>query len=225
MIAAPLRPRRATRRLAGSAATAALAAWLFLAGCGTPGSGTAGRQTRQISGIRAVELTGNGLLSIEQTGVESLTVETDDNLLDHVSSDVVDGTLVLEVDGIINPTDAITYELTVADLEGITLTGSGNVEVTDLDADRLDISISGSGTITVAGTTAAQAVDIGGSGQYQAQELSSTTATVDISGSGTATVNVSDRLDIDIAGSGTVAYHGDPVVDQHVSGAGHVTHG
>ena len=225
MSAALLRPRRATRRFAVPAVTAALAAWLFLAGCGTPGSGTAGRETRQVSGIRAVQLTGDAVLSIEQTGVESLTVETDDNLLDHVSSDVVDGTLVLEVDGIIDPTDSIAYEMTVADLESITLTGSGIVEVKDLEADRLDVSISGSGTVTVAGTTAAQAADIGGSGRYNARELSSTTATVDISGSGTATVSVRDRLNVDIAGSGAVTYHGDPVVVQHVSGAGHVAHG
>jgi hypothetical protein len=213
------------RHLPWTAATAALILATLVTGCGTEGSATIGRESRDISGVRAVELTGDAQLSIVQTGVESLTVETDDNLLDHISSDVVNGTLVLEVDGIIDPTDGIAYELTVVDLEQLTLSGSGTVEMTTLSADRLDVSISGSGTVTATGSATSQAVDIGGSGRYDASELTSITASVDISGSGTAAVRVRDRLDVDVAGSGAVTYDGDPAVNQHVSGAGSVTQG
>jgi len=196
-----------------------------LTGCGIEGSATIGREARTISGVRAVELTGDAQLSIVQTGAESLTVVTDDNLLDHISSDVVNGTLVLEVDGMIDPSDGIAYELTVADLEKVTVTGSGSVDMTDLATPRLDVSISGSGTVSAAGSATSQAVDIGGSGHYDGSELTSTTATVDISGSGTATVHVRDLLDVDVAGSGAVTYHGEPTVNQHASGAGHVAKG
>ena len=221
-----LRAHPAARaRLVGATAVMAVAACLLLPGCGRRGSGTIGEETRDISGITAVEITGNGHLTIAQTGIESLSIETDDNLLDRVSTDVVDGSLVLEPHGIINPTDGIAYTLTVATLEAITVTGSGTVEVTGLDAQRLDVEISGSGLVTVAGTTTQQHIDIGGAGQYHGRDLRSATTTIDIGGSGTATVSVRHQLDVEIDGSGVVTYYGDPAVEQHVEGAGRVQRG
>ena len=218
-------PRAGRARLVGVAAVTGVAACLLLPGCGRRGSGTIGQETRDISGITAVEVTGDGHLSIEQTGVESLSIETDDNLLDRVSTDVVDGTLVLEPRGIINPTNGIAYRLTVATLEAITVTGSGTVEVTGLDAQRLDVEISGSGLVTVAGTTTQQHIDIGGGGLFYGRDLHSATTTIDIGGNGTATVTARRQLDVKIDGNGVVTYYGDPTVDEHVDGAGHVRRG
>ena len=48
---------------------------------GSPGSGTAARESREVSGIEGGPADRGRRLSIEQTGVESLTVGTDENLL------------------------------------------------------------------------------------------------------------------------------------------------
>jgi hypothetical protein len=206
-----------------TAAAFALLVPLVFAACERGGSGSLGRETRNVSGVRSVELTGAGELIIEQTGEEVLTVETDDNLLPNVSSDIVDGVLKLEVKGAIAPTKGIKYTLNVADLDGITITGSGTVAATALAIDSLDVSISGSGTVTVAGTSTSQTIDIAGAGQYRASELANATAKVSISGSGSADVQVHDRLEVNIAGSGSVTYLGTPIIDQEVSGSGTLT--
>ena len=107
------------------------------------------------------------------------------------------------------------------DLTGLTLSGSGNIRVSNLSTPRLTNKISGSGTITASGTADDQDLDISGSGRYQADQLASKTVNAGISGSGTASVLVSDALDVRISGSGTLAYTGDPTrVTQDVSGSG-----
>ena len=68
-----MRWRRALALLAvGSVVTACSA---------TAGSGQLATQSRQVSGVTSVELTGAGELSIDQTGTESLTVSAEDKSL------------------------------------------------------------------------------------------------------------------------------------------------
>ena len=198
---------------------------LLLTGCGSSGSGRVETATRQISGVTAVQLTGAGELTIEQTGSESLTIEADADVLPKLTSDVVDGTLVLGTRGSISSSRPIKYSLTVASLDGIEVTGSGTVRMSSVETDHLAVSISGSGDIDLAGRAESQVVKISGSGRYQAGDLESTTAEVHISGSGAAVVQVQDTLDVTVAGSGSVTYLGHPTVTQDVSGSGQVTQG
>jgi Putative auto-transporter adhesin, head GIN domain len=182
-------------------------------------------EPREVNGITKVDLAGSGEVLIEQTGTESLTIEAGKNVMPHLTSDVSDGTLTLGVKPrtLIMPGEPITYRLTVQNLTAITVSGSGSVSAPKLTTDTLTCSISGSGTVTVAGNTDRQQVAISGSGSYDARSLTGKTASVVISGSGDAEVAVTDSLDVQISGSGSVRYHGDPTVSSDVSGSGSVT--
>jgi hypothetical protein len=185
------------------AALALLTVVLLLAACSvTQGSGQLATESRQVSGFTEVELTGFGELTIEQTGTESLTISAEDNLLPRLTSEVSGDTLVLgeEPNTTIRTTKPITYSLTVKDLTGL--------------------AISGSGTITVNGTAVDQDLEISGSGRYQAEQLTSKTVKAQISGSGTANVLATDMLDVKISGSGSLTYTGNPQVTQEISGSG-----
>jgi Putative auto-transporter adhesin, head GIN domain len=207
----------------------ALLAVVLLAGCSvTRGSGQLSSESRQVNGFSKVELTGAGELSIEQTGTESLTISAEANLLPMLTSNVSGDTLVLgtQTNAKIVPTKPITYTLTVKDLNGLAVSGSGNVTVTKLATTAFNTSISGSGTITVNGTAVDQNLEITGSGRYQAEELTSESAKINISGSGVASVRVTDELDVHISGSGTLTYTGDPKeVTQEISGSGKLIKG
>ena len=78
---------------------------------GTVGSGTAKTETRNASGFTSVTFSGIGTLNIKQTGVESLTVSADDNVLPLLTSTVSNGTLTLGVETghSINPAKPIVY--------------------------------------------------------------------------------------------------------------------
>ena len=204
-------------------ALALLAVMLLVAACSvTKGSGQVVTETREVSGFSRVKLSGSGELTIQKTGAESLSISAEDNLLPRLTSDVSGDTLILgtKSNTSILPTKPITYSLTVKDLTGIAVSGSGSVRVSNLMTNSLATKISGSGTITASGTVNDQDVDISGSGRYQAEQMTSKAVKAQISGSGTASVLASDLLDVKISGIGTLIYSGNSPVTQEISGSG-----
>ena len=200
-----------------------LAVVLLLAACSvTRGSGQLATESREVSGFSKVELSGSGELTIQKTGTESLSISAEDNLLPRLTSEVSNDTLVLgtKPNATILPERPITYSVTVKDLTGVAVSGSGSTRIPDLATPGLNINISGSGTITVNGTVNDQDLEISGSGRYEAAQLTSKTVKADISGSGTADVLATDVLDVKISGSGTLTYTGNPQVQQEISGSG-----
>lgn len=196
---------------------------ILLTGCpATRGSGQLATETRQVSGFTKVELTGAGELTIELTGTESLTISAEDNLLPELTSEVAGDTLVLgeKPNTRVVTTKPITYSLTMKDLTGLAVSGSGSINVPKLTAAALSTKISGSGTITVNGTVNDQDLAISGSGRYQAEQLTSESVKADISGSGNANVLATEELDVKINGSGSLTYSGNPQVTQEISGSG-----
>jgi len=206
------------------------------------GSGDLITETRQVSNFDRIELRGSGEIIVTQDGSESLSIETDDNVMEHVSAEVVGGTLQIgfkEGVNLITPS-RLVFSVGVDDLTGLAISGSGDVEADMLEADRLDAivsgsgevqirdlrvgevnaEISGSGEIGLAGEAGSQDVTISGSGKYLAGDLCSARVKVSVSGSGDATVCATERLDSDISGSGSVDYYGQPSINSSDSGSG-----
>jgi hypothetical protein len=113
--------------------------------------------------------------------------------------------------------------VTVVILEGVSVSGSGNVVAEGVDSPELSVDISGSGRVSPAGATDELSVATSGSGQYCGDYLVVAAATVEVSGSGTAVVNAADTLDFDISGSGRVEYIGSPTVTESISGSGDIS--
>ena len=178
-----------------------------------------------MSGFDEVDLRGVGNLSIRQTGSESLSVEADDKVLPKITTEVVNGRLILspEPDTSIKTTEPIDYELTVEDLHALEVSGSGDVVAEGIDTDNLGIDIGGSGAVGISGRADSQEVSISGSGAYRAKDLQSEEAKIEVSGSGSAIVNASEALEAKVSGAGSVEYVGDPTVEEDVSGAGRVS--
>jgi Putative auto-transporter adhesin, head GIN domain len=204
------------------AATAALVAC-----SGTTGSGNVVSESRNVSGFTKIDLTGAGEVTIDQNGTEALTIEAEDNLMPKVTSEVVDGTLRLgERSNLISLTKPVKYRVSVKDLTGLMISGSGTVTAAKITSSRLAVDINGSGRVTAGGTVENQDLMISGSGDYQAKDLQTKITTVKISGSGDAAVSVSDSLDIQMSGSGKLTYYGNPPqVTQQISGSGRVSKG
>ena len=202
-----------------------LAVLLVLSGCAVvSGSGRVATETRQVSGFTNIDLTGNGEVTIEQGGTESLTIEADDNVLSALTSRVSDGTLKLgkKSGSRLLTKNPIRYRVTLKNLTGLDVSGSGTVQAQRMTLQTLHVDISGSGVVNLSGSAVEQHIEVSGSGRYEAPDLPSQKVTADISGSGQVSVAVSQQLNIDISGSGTVTYSGDPKVDQSVSGSGRV---
>ncbi len=190
------------------------------------GSGNVVTADRDVSGFDSVALLGFGRVIITQGDGESLTVETDDNLMQYIETEVRGGTLELgftEDDLLLNPSESIIFRLSLIDLAALDSSGAGKFEIDELETDRLEITLSGAGDITIdslsatdlvvtvngagqvelAGQIKTQEITLNGLGNYVAPDLESQTATVRVPGG--------------------VEYYGSPHVTQDISGVGSVT--
>ena len=204
---------------------------IALAACGggglrteVRGSGTLTTQTRGVSGFDRILVSGPGVVHVAITGTESLEVQAEDNILGALTIEVVDGRLELghEAHTNIVPTRDITYTITVAQLDGVSIGGSGELDVAALATSAFSVSISGSGAVTPSGRTGELSVEISGSGRYLGADLAADEAVVAVSGSGEAIVNATHSLTAAVSGSGSIRYLGDPVLDREISGSGFI---
>lgn len=202
-------------------------------------------EVRSVARFDQVRFRGPGTLKISQSNRESLTVHAPGYVMQDVISEVKDGVLLVgyrspKVTRLRVLREVISYDLSMKDIRGITVTGSGTVVVPDLDndlvrieingsgkvnldhltADNLRTAIYGAGSVRVQGDVETQSTVINGAGRYIAEYLVSDFAQVTINGSGDASVSVSDELNVVINGSGTVTYGGFPDISKAISGSG-----
>lgn len=157
---------------------------------------------------------------------ESVTVKGDDNIVPLITTTVSNGALIIETKPLtnINVSNPIQVSVTMKLLQGITLSGSGNINVSGMDGGDLSIDLPGSGDITVKGTADNLTLNLLGSGNIVCDELKASSATITLNGSGNIDVFVSDSLDANIRGSGTIHYAGNPAqVHKNVTGSGSIT--
>lgn len=242
------------RRFIQLAFGALIVSSIALAGCrpnisantfaGVTGSGNVKTETREISGVTAVELTNSGNLEITQGNVESLEIEAEDNILPLLTSDVRNGRLVLGVkpNTSIRAMRPIVFRLTVRNLNEIVATASGNITARSLEASDLTLRVNGSGnlsidtlnaralkvhltasgSVTINGAADTLDVTVSGSGSYNGSGLTAGQAIVRTSGSGDAHATVTGDLDATVSGSGSITYAGTSVVRQTDSGSGSI---
>jgi len=191
-------------------------------GSGVRGSGTVVTESREVSGFNEIVLNGSGDVVVTVDGTESLTIEAEDNIMPLLTTEISNGRLELGAESSISPTEGITYTISAAAMNGVTVSGSGEVTVSGIDEESFEVKISGSGNVEPSGTTGDLAVTVSGSGNYRGEALVAASGEVKVSGSGNALVKVTDVLDVTISGSGNVDYIGDPDVSSSVSGSGNV---
>ena len=225
---------------------AALAACLPIPGTGgqtIDGSGALAEETRPVSGVTAVQLSMPGTLHIQIGPSESLRISAEDNLLPYIRTDSRAGELDIHTESNVNlrPTQPIDYFLTVASLDTIHVSSSGDIEAPALTATHFDVGISSSGSITIdslqaetlrveisssgslailAGAVPEQDISISSSGAYDARNVESQEIDVRLSSSGSATVRVAGILKADLSSSGNVYYLGSPQLRVETSSSG-----
>ena len=184
------------------------------------GSGVLATESRPVQGFTGVSVNGAGHLVIQQTGVESLEITAEDDLLSLIRSDVVNGTLVLGFAPGVNVTTPheVLYRLTVRDLTGLEASGASRVELAGLDTPSLATVLSGASSLTASGTAIHHAVVLSGASRCEAPDLRSRVVTSVLSGASYALLRVSHTLSAVASGASTLEYYGDPIVVTDASG-------
>ena len=186
------------------------------------GSGVAKTEPRDVGEFDKVHLNGSPNVNIVVGPERSVSVTTDENLLEVIQTSVEDGTLVVGGSEPFRTRLGVTVQITVPALTHVAVHGSGDVTVKELDAATFKAEIQGSGDISVAGRAEELDVEIQGSGDVKLDELAAKRAAVEVQGSGDSTIKVSDELSVHVAGSGDVNYIGEPKVSKTGDASGNV---
>ena len=221
--------------------------WALGGGGAIKGSGVDVSETRTVPDFSAGSVDFPAAVTIQQGGTQSVVVVAEDNLQPQLSARVSNGVLYIGEREIgwgqrVYPTKPVQINLVAKDLQRLSLSSAGTVEVEGLSTKALGISISGAGLMTLAklnvqnlslemsgvGTATADgaaeglSLDVSGAAGFHGDNLSVQSAQVNISGMGSSTLWVVKQLTANISGSGSVSYFGSPSVYKDISGLGSI---
>ena len=172
------------------------------------GSGNIVTQSFDVGGFDQVELDTIGDVYIEQGDSESLTVETDDNILPLLDVKVKDGKLILRAqDGAdFAPSNTITFRVTVRELSAVTANASGDFFVEPITGKSLAAHVNASGDVNLEGVEVGQfSVTSAGSGDVTVDSLEADDVKVELSASGSAALTgETPSLNAEVNGSGSL---------------------
>jgi hypothetical protein len=193
---------------------------------GVQGSGVAVTQTRTVAGFSNLDLAGSNDVTVVLGVRQSVVVHADSNLISHVTTKVMAGTLVIADTGSFTTRTPMSVEVSVPSLTALNLSGSGQLSVTGINAPRLTVMVSGSGLLNAAGTATRLDVTLSGAGMAQLDQLTASEVHAVVTGSGLIRVIATESLDAAVPGTGAIVYSGNPPqVTSSVTGTGTVTPG
>ncbi len=185
------------------------------------GSGNLESEERSLEAFTRIESNLGVDINITIGTPQKVTLTFDDNLLDNIKTRVRGKTLEIDSKGSFSTRKGCTVDITVASLEEVDISGSGEVTITNLDSKEFSFSLSGSGTLEASGKVDALYIELSGSGDIDTRELVAQDVEVEISGSGNAVVYAVNSLDGEISGSGNIRYINQPAhLSTSVTGSG-----
>jgi hypothetical protein len=187
------------------------------------GNGVMKTETRDVPAFETITCEGSYDVQIDCQEKQSLAIETDENLLPLVKTEVHGKTLRIYSKGHLLPTNKIRVVAAVPNLSEFTSNGSINGDINNVNNNSLEIGIHGSGKLHLNGKSAEVRINVSGSSKIDAISLISESSRIQINGSGHIEVYATSSIDVQINGSGTVKYKGEPKsVNQQINGSGKI---
>lgn len=191
---------------------------------GVQGSGVEKVESRAVADFKRIRVACGADLSVHVGSPTTVTVSGDDNIVPHLRTEVENGVLVIEMEeGRYSHRRGLHVTATVPTLEGVSISGSSEVDLSNVSGQTLDLAVAGSGDITASGAVDALSVSVSGSGDLRLFGLKARQATVQIAGSGDVSVHAVEALSAAVSGSGDVRYRGEPTVTKSVAGSGSIS--
>ncbi len=190
-------------------------------GSGIQGSGVAATQARAVPSFTGLDLAGSNEVNVVVGAPQSVVVHADTNLISHVTTRVVAGTLVIADTGSYTSHAPMNVEVSVPSLTVLNLSGDGQLSVTGITASQLTVTVSGSGLLSASGTVTRLDVTLRGDGMAELSQLSARDVHALLAGSGLIKVHATSSLNASVPGTGLIMYTGNPAhVVTSVPGSG-----
>ena len=187
---------------------------------GIKSSGNAKTETRKVSGFKEIKVGGAVNLEITVQKDFGLTIEADDNLLEHIKTDVSGSILTIETKDNISSKTRSNIKISLPELTGLDLSGASTADVSAVKTDSLKLDASGASKIKVDGEVKSLGAVASGASGIDAENLKTEKAKAKASGASNVIVSPVDELDADASGASSIIYMVEPKnLKQNASGA------
>jgi hypothetical protein len=178
---------------------------------------------------------------LKQGDKESITVECDENLQEHIQTEISGNVLKVYSDANIRDAKTENVYITIKEIRSLKTSSAGDIigesplhagdlELSassagdiklEINAKNISLDISSSGNITLSGAAENLEAVLSSAGDLNAYELNVKEADISASSAGDAEVNVAEKLTARASSAGDIYYRGDPrYIDAHSSSAG-----
>lgn len=231
---------------------AAIAASAAVSACQAHGedSGATIARTYQVSNFQKIEVAGPYDVEVRTGANPGVAAHGSENLLEHTVVEVNGDKLLIRPEhstGLFNfgwsNHGKASFTVTVPQLSGATIAGSGNIRVDQVHGNSFDGAVAGSGDLSLGATevqslkfsiagsggvksgtgrTQSAEYEIAGSGDIDASAVQAQQAKISIAGSGGVRAQATGTADVNIMGSGDVDVHGGAKCSITKAGSGSV---
>lgn len=183
-------------------------------------------QTREVGTIEGLSVTGIFKVIFTQGEPQSLKIETDENLIDKVTTEVHGNILELGTKGSINNPSRLNVYITAKSLKSLEMSGASKFTTTNkivtpvlkaelsgittasmnTDAGNLTCDLSGVAKLDLEGAGDLLTADVSGTAKLTASKYEVKEAKVDVSGVGSAYINALNSLSMDASGASKINY-------------------
>jgi hypothetical protein len=211
------------------------------------GNGKIVAKDYNLKGFKSIDVGGAIEVYVKQDSSFKVKVETDENIMQYLRIEVIDGLLEIGHKDHVNldPSDKIKISISMPVLKGVTISGASSIKgegkivqneelsvglsgASDGDLEvrvpRVSIDVSGASTLKITGETKDIKAEATGASTIKGYDLKSENADVNASGASTANVFASVSLTGDASGASGIHYKGNPAKNNaSASGASNVT--
>lgn len=200
------------------------------------------KETRKIRSFDAIDISSAFEVELTQSDKESLVIEADENLLDHIYTEVVGGTLKIYTKGNIRNINTMKAYISFKMISEIEVSGaceivgmnkmkfdeftfdaSGASEIElSFTATQVELDLSGASEINFSGYADKMEIYASGAVEINALDFEVKKCEIDVSGACSVKVFVTEDLEIEASGATSVRYKGKPFIEIDVSGASSV---
>jgi hypothetical protein len=204
---------------------------LTLAACGDVGelaglrgSGVSATVARDVPAFTGVELSCHCALRLRAQASQSVSITGDDNIVPTIETEVRDGTLHIRATRAYREKIHLTLNIEVPELARLAFSGAGEIDLAGLRGDKLDLTVSGAGSVLAEGRVRELDMRLSGAGSISAKKLEAEIVRATLSGAGSIDTYASQQLDATASGVGSITYLGNPTqVSTRMSGIGKIT--
>lgn len=202
---------------------------VFSAGCGfknltgVQGSGASKTESRNVSGFKEIEA--GGAVNLEVTAQKdfSFQITADDNLLQHIKTEVSGDRLKIFSEGSISPKTKINVKISMPELDSLDVSGASDAVVSNVKSDSIKLEARGASEIKIGGEAKNLKSHASGASTIDAENLRVENAESEASGASNTTVAPTNQLKAHASGASSIYYTGEPQsVAPEVSGASSV---